>query len=53
MLPGHRGDVGDVRHVWGVLFACPQLRQEGHTVVDDAVGDVGYTHATSIGHLLT
>ena len=43
MLPGHRGDVGDVRHVLGGLFACPQLRQEGHIVEDDAVGNQSAT----------
>ncbi len=43
MLPGHWGDVGDVRHVLGGLLACPQLRQDGHIVVDDAVGDQSAT----------
>ena len=43
MLPGYRGDLGNVRHVLGGLFVCPQLRQEGHIVKDDAVGDQSAT----------
>ena len=39
MLPGHRGDAGNVRHVLGGLLARQQLRQDGHIVVDYAVGD--------------
>ena len=43
MLPGHWGDVGDVRHILSSLLACPQLRQDGHIVEDDAVGDQSAT----------
>src|SRR5258708_35822074 len=43
MLPGHWGDVGDVRHILSSLLACPQLRQDGHIVEDEAVGDQSAT----------
>ena len=43
MLPGHWGDVRSVRHVLGGLFARPQLRQEGHIVENDAIGDQSTT----------
>ncbi len=43
MLPGHRGDAGNVRHVLGGLLARQQLRQDGHIVENDAVGNQSAT----------